>query len=340
MGYHSNIFMSQQPKISILIPSFNRAELLDKAIQSVLRQPYENLELIIIDSDSQDNSRAVMAKYKNDPRLIEIDRDDNLGPNISRQQAFEMCHGDYVLNMDSDDELSERYLEKMTAYAKEYDLDIVSSSVKIMDEKDQIRDDRGSFVFKENTLLDRRSNYRHVLKMRYGSWMHMCKRSYLQKHHYDYSKGKEMDIFAFQFFDDCKAGYVADAFYFYRLHSGNSSSIIGNARFNQKNDNCFDYRLPLTQEIKDPKRRMWLDMYHVKTWVPSYLFKYIGSGTFDYKTAIKDCKKYYHYSFFRMLSCMFKFRKRTWKVCFMILFHLETFAAKHYRKYYLKATSK
>ena len=64
MDYYFYILMTQSPKISILIPSFNRAELLDKALNSVLRQPYENLELIVIDSNSQDNSRTIMAELK------------------------------------------------------------------------------------------------------------------------------------------------------------------------------------------------------------------------------------------------------------------------------------
>lgn len=322
------------------MPSFNRAKYLERALTSVLKQNYKNVELIVIDSNSQDESRAIMAKFKSDPRFVEVDRDDNLGPNVSRQQAFEMCHGDYVLNMDSDDELSMDYLERMGSFAAANDLDIVSATCKIMDENENIRDDRGAYAFKKNMVLRTNRDYQHVLKMRYGSWMHMCRKSYLLKHHYDYSKGKELDIFAYQFFDDCKAGYVSDAFYYYRIHSGNTSSVIGNAKFNQKDNNCLDYRTAyFPAEITDKTRLKWMEMYHVKSWIPSYLFRYIGSGDFDYKTAIKDCKKYYHYSFFKLASCLFKFRQKTWKICFMILFHLEPLAAKHYRKYYLKATA-
>ena len=151
------------------MPSFNRAKYLERALTSVLRQNYKNVELIVIDSNSQDESRAIMAKFKGDPHFVEVDRDDNLGPNVSRQQAFEMCHGDYVLNMDSDDELSVDYLERMGSFAAANDLDIVSATCKIMDENENIRDDRGAYAFKKNAVLRTNHDYQHVLKMRYGS---------------------------------------------------------------------------------------------------------------------------------------------------------------------------
>jgi glycosyltransferase involved in cell wall biosynthesis len=82
--------------------TYNRAEFLGAAIESVLGQTYQNWELIIIDDGSTDDTPQLLTRYR-DPRLRIIRHDTNLGLLASRQESMRVAHGTYIAVLDSDD---------------------------------------------------------------------------------------------------------------------------------------------------------------------------------------------------------------------------------------------
>ena len=64
--------MSNQPLVSVIIPNYNHARFLDERIKSVLGQTYQNIEVIILDDCSTDNSREVIEKYRSNPKVTKI----------------------------------------------------------------------------------------------------------------------------------------------------------------------------------------------------------------------------------------------------------------------------
>ena len=101
--------------ISIVIPTYNRAELISETLDSVLAQTYQNWECIIVDDGSSDNTDDVVVEYiKKDKRFKYYHRpDEHLpGGNGARNYGFEICHGKYVSWLDSDDLLTAKYLER------------------------------------------------------------------------------------------------------------------------------------------------------------------------------------------------------------------------------------
>ena len=87
-------------KISVIIPNYNYARYLDQAIQSVLGQTYSNLELIVVNNGSTDNSLKVLEKYENE--IILIDQA-NLGQSGARNSGLSRAQGDLIAFLDADD---------------------------------------------------------------------------------------------------------------------------------------------------------------------------------------------------------------------------------------------
>ncbi len=94
--------MANSPLVSIIIPTYNRAEWLVKSIGSVTSQTYSNWELIVWDDGSSDNTEYVV-KSLNDDR-IHYFKNSNRGVSFARNRAIEKSCGDYLAFLDSDDQ--------------------------------------------------------------------------------------------------------------------------------------------------------------------------------------------------------------------------------------------
>ncbi|TAM36219.1 glycosyltransferase family 2 protein [bacterium] len=95
--------MKTDPLVSVIIPTYNRAHLIGRAIKSVLAQTYTNLEAIVVDNASSDNTAEVVNSIS-DGRLKFIRHDVNKGPAASRNTGLRNSRGDYITFLDSDDE--------------------------------------------------------------------------------------------------------------------------------------------------------------------------------------------------------------------------------------------
>ena len=89
-----------QKKISVIIPNYNYARYLDQAIQSVLKQSYDNLELIVVNNGSTDNSLEILEKYEHEIRLI---NQPNLGQSGARNSGLSLSTGEFIAFLDADD---------------------------------------------------------------------------------------------------------------------------------------------------------------------------------------------------------------------------------------------
>ncbi|MBE9168088.1 glycosyltransferase [Pleurocapsales cyanobacterium LEGE 06147] len=102
------------PKVSICIPTYNRAQYLQYAVNSVLRQTYTNFELIICDDGSTDNTAEIVAQW-DDPRLRYLRHPHNIGRSCNMRSGFDAAVGDYFIKFDDDDGLTPQFLAKTVA---------------------------------------------------------------------------------------------------------------------------------------------------------------------------------------------------------------------------------
>ena len=123
----------KQNLITVIIPTYNRAHLIKDAAYSVLNQSYKNIELIIIDDCSTDDTAEVV-KSINDPRLNYHRLEKNSGACIARNKGIELARGDYISFNDSDDKWLENKLEEQFKFLNSSNADIVLCKMKCLDE--------------------------------------------------------------------------------------------------------------------------------------------------------------------------------------------------------------
>ena len=107
--------MSEQKLVSVIIPNYNHASYLDERIQSVLAQTYKNIEVIILDDCSTDNSLEVIKKYEIDSRLVKVVvNKQNSGSTFEQwEKGFELSSGEFIWIAESDDSCSPYLLETL-----------------------------------------------------------------------------------------------------------------------------------------------------------------------------------------------------------------------------------
>lgn len=120
--------------ISIIIPVYNVASTIKRTIDSCLNQTYKDIEIIIVDDCSSDNTVDIITNYNND--LIHLYKNtENVGPGLSRREALKHIKGQYTFFIDGDDYIAPEYLETMLNTSIKHDADIVSSSISYVYEE-------------------------------------------------------------------------------------------------------------------------------------------------------------------------------------------------------------
>ncbi len=96
--------MNNLPKVSIQIPTYNQQDCIAKAVESALLQQYDNIEIIIADDCSTDNTKEVIKKFENNNKVKYYRNNNNIGRVANYHKAlYEYCTGDWVVNLDGDD---------------------------------------------------------------------------------------------------------------------------------------------------------------------------------------------------------------------------------------------
>jgi glycosyltransferase involved in cell wall biosynthesis len=131
------------PKVSVIVPTYNRASMLKEAIQSVLDQTYADYEIIVLDDGSTDNTRGVV-NASSDNRIGYVFQQNHGRPNV-RNHALSLVRGRYIAFVDSGDVLLPTRLEKQVArLEKEPGFGMVYTSAICTDEQGKLI----SFVYK------------------------------------------------------------------------------------------------------------------------------------------------------------------------------------------------
>jgi glycosyltransferase involved in cell wall biosynthesis len=104
-----------RPLVSVLLPVFNAEKYLAAALDSILRQTFRDLELIVIDDGSVDGSAAIISACT-DPRLVLVRNESNLGVVASLNKGLALARGDLIARMDADDVADLRRIEKQVDY--------------------------------------------------------------------------------------------------------------------------------------------------------------------------------------------------------------------------------
>lgn len=115
--------------ISVIVPIFNAEGYLKKCLNSIVRQSYKDLEIILIDDGSTDSSGIICDEYGNSDQRVKVVHKINEGVSVARNTALEMAGGRYICFVDSDDWLDPYALENLYRAQQESNADLVCGSV-------------------------------------------------------------------------------------------------------------------------------------------------------------------------------------------------------------------
>jgi glycosyltransferase involved in cell wall biosynthesis len=115
--------------VTIIVPVYNTEKYLNRCIDSIIDQSFRDIEILLINDGSEDNSLNILYEYANKDDRIKIVNQENKGLSAARNVGIKLAAGEYVLHVDSDDYIKPNMCEVMYNEAKKYNADIVTSHV-------------------------------------------------------------------------------------------------------------------------------------------------------------------------------------------------------------------
>ena len=228
------------PKISVIMPTFNADLYLKKAIDSILNQTFEDFEFIIINDGSTDDTKNIIDSY-NDKRIKVINNNSNIGLSDSLNIGKDLALGEYIARQDADDisELNRFFLQ--IRYLEKNNLDLVDSNIVFIDEKDNYLEDYAYRKYSPN------ETFSHLFFYEIVHESIMCKRSLFNKCGIKYCNrpAEDYDLFIRFAKLGMKSGYIDKPLVKVRRHT---SSLCGRNWNNIKKD-IDNMRIDLLKEI-------------------------------------------------------------------------------------------
>jgi glycosyltransferase involved in cell wall biosynthesis len=160
--------LSNKPLVSVVMPTYKRAHLLPKAINSILSQSFKNFELIIINDGSPDNTIDVVKSF-NDKRIRFYTNDKNRGISYSRNRGFNQAKGKYVMIMDDDDiSLPDRMKLQVDYLENNPQIDVVIGQIKDLPIVPNQHDIIASMLIQYNAIGNANIMYRRDFALKYN----------------------------------------------------------------------------------------------------------------------------------------------------------------------------
>lgn len=120
--------------VSVIIPVYNASNYIDRTLNSVFSQTYKNIEIIIVDDCSTDDTAKLIKEYeKTHSEIIYYLQEKNMGAGYARNKALELAKGQYVAFLDSDDEWLPQKIEKQLQVMRDTNTPFVYAAIEIID---------------------------------------------------------------------------------------------------------------------------------------------------------------------------------------------------------------
>ena len=120
--------------ISIIVPVYNVEEYLEECLESIRKQTYQNIEVLLVNDGSTDGSKAICERYCKENRRFHLLNQENQGLSAARNTGVAASRGEFIVFVDSDDMILANYLETLMHYMRE-DVDIVESQFTVSNEE-------------------------------------------------------------------------------------------------------------------------------------------------------------------------------------------------------------
>lgn len=193
-------------KISIVIPIYNVSAYVESCLESVRKQSYKDLEIILVDDCGTDNSMDVIREYLRVHNLVEvriIHHTSNLGLSAARNTGLEAATGDYVYFLDSDDELMDGCLSEMVASLNNQRYDFVIGNYEVSGSDKEYP----ALTLPEGAILGNKEIMHSYAEGRWYmmAWNKLCRRDFLLSNDLYFEEGVLHEDVIWSFKLSCKA---------------------------------------------------------------------------------------------------------------------------------------
>lgn len=214
-------------KVSIIVPIYNSETYLKKCIESLINQTYQNIEIILINDGSSDNSQEIIDEFVSKDQRVKAFKKENSGVSDTRNIGISEAAGEFFLFVDSDDFIDLDYVDKSVKYIEDNNLDYLKCSYI---EKNGAKENRINYyqnkIFTKNEIIveiSETDNFSSIGGVFVKKGIIIDNNIRFSK---DYKFGEDM------FFNYCvlvssnKVGYLSTCNYYYVSNSGSVSSNI------------------------------------------------------------------------------------------------------------------
>jgi glycosyltransferase involved in cell wall biosynthesis len=211
------------PLISIIVPVYNVEKFLSKCIDSIINQSYRNLEIILINDGSTDNSASICREYKKKDARIKLIEKVNGGLSEARNFGIDISNGTYLSFVDSDDYIHPQMIESMMSRMIEKGADIIVCGHTIVDIngaiQSKVRDDNKIHLYNSaralNLILEDK-------KINSFAWDKIYKKILFKNLRYPIGRTFEDTAFTYKLFQRAKVVIQLNNSYYYYVNRANS----------------------------------------------------------------------------------------------------------------------
>lgn len=301
--------------ISIVVPIYNVEKYLKNCIDSIIKQTYTNIEIILVDDGSPDNCGKICDEYKEKDNRIKVIHKQNGGLSDARNAGIDIATGEYIAFIDSDDYIEENYIEvlynlcvKNDVWLSECDYERINS-----DDKIEMKQNRESNIYTGKEMSRRLYSKDFIRTI--VVWNKLYKREIFKSLRFPKGKINEDEFTTYKIFYNLdKVAVTSEKLYYYRY----SPDSIMNRKFNKKR---LDLIEALEERIEFYKEKNEKELYNLtlKCYI-EHLIEYfrLCKRDIEDKSYYKLILKKYRNNFLKMI--MLKEIKIKSKIKYAIFF--------------------
>ena len=223
--------------ISVIVPVYKVEDYLERCIDSILRQTYNSLEIILVDDGSPDRCGEICDEYAKKDSRIRVIHKENGGLSDARNVALDICKGEYISFIDSDDYISDDYFEYLYKLIIEEEADISVCGVNKFSEDNEPKNVVNN---EEVIILNKIDGYRAMYYQRlfdHSAWAKLYKSSLFKGIRYPKGRLYEDAFTTYKVLDNSKKIVIGNKKNYYYLIR---ESSIMNMKFNIRNMDAID----------------------------------------------------------------------------------------------------
>ena len=208
--------MKKNSVVSVIIPVYNVEKYLERCISSIINQTYKNLEIILVDDGSTDNSGRICDTYANVDDRIRVFHKKNGGLGSARNYGFDKSNGDYILFLDSDDYIEKNTIDKMISIGK---YDIVCCGFDRVDEETKKIYSKEMINLPFDEIIINKENIMETAFLSPSGWGKLYKRNIIENIKFSNNKKSIEDIlFYLELMPNVKSiGFVKEVLWHYMV---------------------------------------------------------------------------------------------------------------------------